>query len=206
MSTCKECQKKIAAVFDNEGTEADMELITVHLKECPECRAFRLDMENLRQKFISLNIPESLGEVKKELMQIVQADSQRSENSRGKNKIKSQVLSLNNHRLTWITGLAASFLIIISLLTFYIQTKKITDLENQLEVSRQELMIVQQDLAVAKAEKRREEDLKREQNAISALYFRMQELEDRFEKYSSPTRTFRQAEGYWPTETYGDTQ
>ena len=206
MTTCKECQKKIAAVFDNEGTEADMELITVHLKECTECRAFRLDMENLRQKFISLNIPESLGEVKKELMQIVQADSQRSENSRGKNKIKSQVLSLNNHRSTWITGLAASFLIIISLLTFYIQTKKITDLENQLEVSRQELMIVQQDLAVAKAEKRREEDLKREQNAISALYFRMQELEDRFEKYSSPTRTFRQAEGYWPTETYGDTQ
>jgi hypothetical protein len=35
-----------------------------------------------------------------------------------------------------------------------------------------------------------EEDREREQKAISALYFRMQELEDRFDQYSSPRTTF----------------
>ena len=49
MISCDECQKKMVALFDNEGSEGDDALMSTHLKDCPECRAFREDMVRIRR-------------------------------------------------------------------------------------------------------------------------------------------------------------
>jgi hypothetical protein len=49
-------------------------------------------------------------------------------------------------------------------------------------------------MAVAQAEQQLKEDQERQQKAISALYFRMQELEERIDDFSSPRTTFFPAE------------
>jgi len=59
------------------------------------------------------------------------------------------------------------------------------------------LALAQQDLAVARAEKQLEEDRQREQKAITALYLRMAELEERVDRFSSPRTAF------FPTERNG---
>lgn len=194
MISCEECQKKMVAVFDNEGCEGDEELTKAHLKDCPACQTFREDMLKLRQQFTSVKVPTIPKTVEKELMQVVRTDSLRPDNRLDDNRAQNLPLLLRFPRLVRAAGLAASFLIIVSLLTCYMLTKKVSDLNDRLEASGQELATVRQELAVAKAAKELEENRDREQKAITALYLRMAELESRFEKYSSPRNAFFQTE------------
>jgi len=190
MISCDECQKKLVAAFDNEAGKEDEQLISSHLKDCRECRAFYQDMVRLRQQFVSVPMPSLSPAVGQELMRIAQADPLRS-NRRGRDKNRSrQPLLLRFPRLIWAGGLAAALLVVSSWLACYALTKRVTDLKQQLQTSRQELAVAQQDLAVARAEKQREEDRQREQKAITALYLRMAELEERVERFSSPRTTF----------------
>jgi len=194
MISCDECQKKLVAAFDNEAGKEDEQLISSHLKDCCECRAFYQDMVRLRQQFVSVPMPSLSPAVGQELMQIAQADSLRS-NRRGYDKNRSrEPFLLRLPRLTWAAGLAAAMLVVLSWLACYALTKRVVDLKQQLQASRQEVAVARQDLAVARAEEQREEDRQREQKAISALYFRMQELEERFDRYSSSRTTFLRAE------------
>jgi uncharacterized protein YhaN len=203
MISCEECQKKLVAVFDNEGCEGDEELTKAHLRDCPACRAFREDMVRLRQRFGSVDVPDLPRMMGEELMQVVQADFLRRENRLGGNLSQNLPLFLRFPRLAWAAGLAALFLIIVSLLACYMLTQKVSDLRGRLEASQRELAAARHDLVVAQATKKREEDRQREQKAISALYFRMQELEDRFDRFSSPRETFLPAERNRRSGAYG---
>ena len=88
MISCEQCQKKLVAIFDNEGCDGDEELTNAHLKDCPSCRAFCEDMVRIRKRFISAAVPGLPKAVEKELMQAVQADSLRRENQLDDNRSK----------------------------------------------------------------------------------------------------------------------
>lgn len=204
MISCDECQKKLVAAFDNEASEGDEQLISSHLKHCRECRAFYQDMVRLRQQFVSVPMPSLPPAVGQELMRIAQADSLRS-NRRGREKNRTrQPLLLRFPRLMWAGGLAAALLVVSSWLVCYALTKRVSDLKGQLQASWQELAVARQDLAVVRAEKQREEDRQREQKAITALYLRMAELEERVDRFSGPTATFFPAELNGPSDRVGD--
>jgi uncharacterized protein YhaN len=204
MISCDECQKKLVAIFDNEAGKEDEQLISSHLKDCPECQAFYQDMVRLRQEFVSVPMPSLSPAVGQELIRIAQADSLRS-NHRGHDQNKSrQPLLLRFPRVVWVSGLAAAALVVSSWLACYALTKRVVDLKQQLQTSRNELAVARQDLAVARAEKQREEDRQREQKAITALYLRMAELEERVDRFSSPTATFFPAELKGPSDRVGD--
>jgi ABC-type transport system involved in cytochrome bd biosynthesis fused ATPase/permease subunit len=132
--------------------------------------------------------------VEKELMQVAQADSLRSKRLGRDKSISHQPLLLRFQRLTWAAGLAGLFLIVVSWLACYTLGKEVSDLKGRLEASRQELAAARYDLTVAQAEKQFKEDQERQQKAISALYFRMQELEEQVNRFSSPRTTFLQTE------------
>jgi Putative zinc-finger len=204
MISCEECQKKLVAVFDNEGCEGDEELIKAHLRDCPACRAFREDMARLRRQFASVDVPELPRMLRKELVQVVRADSLRRENRPGDNRAQKPPLLLRFPLLVRAAGLAALFLILVSLLACYTLSRKVSNLRGRLEASQRQLASVRHDLVVAQATKKRQEDRQKEQKAISALYFRMQELEERFNRFSSPRTTFMPAERSRPSGAYGD--
>ncbi len=204
MISCEQCQKKLVAILDNEGCDGDEELTNAHLKDCPACRAFREDMVRIRKRFISAAVPYSSKAAGKQLMQIVRADSLRRENRLDDDRSKHRPVLLRLPRAAWITGLAGLLLLIVSLLTCYSLANKVSDLKGRLQTSQQELTAVRQDMAVAQAAKQLEDDREKEQKAISALYFRMRELEERFDRYSSPRTTFLPAQQNRSSDRSGD--
>ncbi len=190
MISCDECQKKLVAVFDNEANEADEGTVWGHLKDCHQCRAFHKDMVRLRQQFVSVPVPGLPAAVGQELIQVAQADSLRSKSLRRDKGVNRQPLFVRFPRLRWACSLAGLFLIVISWLTCFTLAKETTSLRQELQAARQEI-------AVARAEKQVKEAQERQQKAISALYFRMQELEKRIDRSPSPRSAF------FPTELNG---
>jgi len=191
MISCDEYQKKMVAVLDNEGSEEDERLLSAHLADCPECRAFYDGMVSTRQLFSIATATKAAVTIGKDFLRTVEADAQRSKKLSGKKHIRSSALFWDKlPRLAWAGGLAAALLVIVSWLACYSLTKEVADLKGQLQVA-------QQHLAVARAEKQLEEDRQREQKAITALYLRMAELEERVERFSSPRTVFL------PTELNG---
>ena len=197
MISCDECQKKIVAVFDNEGGEGDEELISAHLKQCHNCRAFQGDMVRIRQQFVSVPMPTPPLHVGRQIMQIAQADRQQSEYSQDAKSARRQPFLVRFPRLASAGGIAAMFLIAASWLVCFILAREVGDLRQELEVARQ-------DGAVAQAEKQVQEAREREQKAIAALYFRMQELEERIDRSPSARTTFLPAQLKGPSDGPGE--
>ncbi len=191
MISCDEYQKKMVAVLDNEGSEEDERLLSAHLKDCPECRAFYDGMVSTRQLFSIATATKATVTIGQDFLRTVEADALRSKKLSGKKPIRSRALFWHKlPRLAWAGGLAAALLVIVSWLACYSLTKEVADLKGQLQDA-------QQHLAVAQEEKQFEEDKEREQKAITALYLRMAELEERVERFSSPRTAF------FPTELNG---
>ncbi|MHC4508449.1 MAG: hypothetical protein ACYTAO_05750 [Planctomycetota bacterium] len=187
MISCDECQRKLVALFDNEAGKDDEKLIDAHLKDCCECRVFRQDMVRLRQRFGSITIPGLPASIREEIMQLAQADSRRSENRRPDEGAQRRPLLLRFPRLVWAAGLAALFLIATSWVVSFSLAQKVEALGQELETSRREI-------ALAREKEQLEEAQERQQKAISALYFRMQELEQRVDRSASPRSAFFPAE------------
>ena len=188
MISCDEYQKKMVAVLDNEGSEEDERLLSAHLKDCPECRAFYDGMVSTRQLFSIATATKATVTIGQDFLRTVEADALRSKKLSGKKHIRSRALFWHKlPRLAWASGLAAALLVIVSWLACYSLTREVADLKGQLQDA-------QQHLAVVQAEKQLEEDRQREQKAITALYLRMAELEERFNWFSSPRTAFFPAE------------
>ncbi len=198
MISCDEYQKKMVAVLDNEGSEEDERLLSAHLKDCPECRAFYDGMVSTRQLFSIATATKATVTIGQDFLRTVEADALRSKKLSGKKPIRSRALFWHKlPRVAWAGGLAAALLVIVSWLACYSLTKEVADLKGQLQDA-------QQHLAVAQEEKQLEEDRQREQKAITALYLRMAELEERFNWYSSPRTTFLPAEQNRRSDRPGD--
>lgn len=187
MISCDECQKKIVAVLDNEGNETDERTVSVHVKDCAECRAFQEDMVKIRQEFVSAAVPSPPAAMGQELMRQVEADQQRDEKLRPARSISRKPIWLRFPQLAWASGVAALFLIVASWLLCFVLARKVVDLRHELQVARQET-------AVAQAESQLKDAQERQQKAISALYFRMAELEERIDGSASPRTAFFRAE------------
>jgi len=191
MISCDEYQKKMVAVLDNEGSEEDERLLSAHLADCPECRAFYDGMVSTRQLFSIATATKATVTIGQDFMRTVEADALQSKKLSGKKHIRSRALFWDKlPRVAWAGGLAAALLIAVSWLACYSLTKEVADLKGQLQAA-------QQHLAVAQAEKQLEEDRQREQKAITALYLRMAELEERVDRFSLPRTAF------FPTELNG---
>lgn len=191
MISCDEYQKKMVAVLDNEGSEEDERLLSAHLKDCPECRAFYDGMVSTRQLFSIATATKATVTIGQDFLRTVEADALRSKKLSGKKHIRSRALFWDKlPRVAWAGGLVAALLIAVSWLACYTLTREVADLRGQLQDA-------QQHLAVAQAEKQLEEDRQREQKAITALYLRMAELEERVDRFSSPRTAF------FPTELNG---
>jgi len=198
MISCDEYQKNMVAVLDNEGSKDDERLLSAHLADCSECRAFYDEMVSTRQLFSIAASKKAAVTIGQDFMRTVETDALRSKKLSGKKPIRSRALFWDKlPRLVWAGGLAAALLVIVSWLACYVLTKEVSDLRGQLQVA-------QQHLAVAQAEKQLEEDREREQKAITALYLRMAELEERVDEFSSPRMTFVPTERNGFSDRRGD--
>jgi anti-sigma factor RsiW len=187
MISCDECQQKIAAVFDNEASEGDENLISAHIEDCPECQEFRTEIIKIRQALASAAVPAVSLEFQHERMQGAGAAGMKNKQPGFRERTNYERLPVRLRRLAWAGGLAASFLIVVSLLACFTMAGKVNDLK-------QKLQIAQQDLAVVNVEKQLAEAQERQEKNTLALYLRMQELEERFGKGQSGRPVFSPAE------------
>jgi len=194
MISCDECRKKMAAVFDNEASEADESVISAHLEDCPECRAFRAHIIKIRQALVSAPVPAVSFELPQECMRGVEANSEKSREPGSRKNADYERLVVKFQRLAWIGGLAASFLVVVSWLACFVLAGRVRDLRHELQAAQQDLVLAEQDAAVARTEGQSEKDRAREQKAITALYLRMAELERRIDRSDSPRPAYFPAE------------
>jgi hypothetical protein len=179
MITCDECQQKIAAVFDNEGSEDDENLISTHIEHCPDCQAFRAHIIEMKKALISAPIPSVSVELPKEC-----SHESRSEKS---NKVSSGTVytSAKFRRLVWVSGLAATFIIVLSCLSCFILAREVMHLKSQLQDT-------QYQLALSQTETELKESHEREKEAIAILYYKMEELTKQVKDLSSPRTAYFQ--------------
>jgi len=175
MISCDDYQKKVVALLDNESSEEDEKLLSAHLAECPDCRAFYGEAMRTRQLFSIATATK-----RRRFMRIVEADAQQGKNRSGPPQTRSQTrFKMDSRRLLMAGGLAAAILVVVSWLACYAMSREVGQLRSQLQGA-------QQDLAVALAQGQTEKDRDKEQTAITALYLRMAELEQRVERVSLP--------------------
>jgi len=190
MITCDDYQNKVVVVLDSESSEQDEKLLFAHLAECPECRAFHAEVTRNRRLFSVVIATKTTVAIGQDFMRTVEADALRSKALYGKKEIRSHAQFWDKHsRVILVGGLAAALLVIVSWLACYAMSRETAELREQLQGA-------QKDLAVALAQGQLEEDRDREQRAITALYLRMAELEQRVERVSHPRNTLLPAEQY----------
>jgi hypothetical protein len=187
MISCDEYQQKIVAVLDNEASEEDQDLISAHIENCPDCRAFRAELIKIRQALVSAVVPSVSLEFQYERMQRIGDSVVKNKQPEFGERTNYERLAVRFRRLAWAGGLAASFLIVVSWLACFILTRKVYDLK-------QELQVAKQDLAVANVEKRLAEAQERQEKTTLALYLRMQELEERLGRGQSGRPVFSPAD------------
>jgi len=187
--SCDECQEKIVAFLDNESTEEDEALISAHLKDCPQCRAFQRDLIRMGQEFGAIAFPSLPAALGQEVMREAVSDHVPSKKSHAGKGESGQPWPRKFRRLAWASGLIGLSLILLSCLIY------LNYLNGAREVAhlRSELQIAERDVALFRAEKQLREVQERqekEQKAITALYLRMGELEQRFDRAYSPRTAF----------------
>jgi len=186
MTSCDEYQTGIVALFDNEAGDEDLRLAAGHLQDCAACRAFCLDLIRIRRTLASASTP-SLSPAARQtvLNSIRDAQSIRSES-----RTKGGPRLLRFGRLgRWAAVLAIALLSIACLALG--RTAK--DLRTRLGAAEQQVAAIHEQTELAESEER-------QQKAISALYFRMAELEDRVNRGSPSQRTS------FPTQAYDHTE
>jgi len=199
MISCDEYQKKMVAVLDNEGSEADERLLSVHLKDCHECRAFYDEMVSTRQLFSFAAAKKAAVTIGQDFMLTVEADALRSKKLSGKKDIRSRAPFWDKlPRVVWVGGLAAALLVIVSWLAcYYALAREVSDLRGQLQDA-------QQDLAMVREEKQLDEAQEKQQEAISKLHVRVRELEGQVQRRISPLMAWRSEPPYYTPERPGE--
>jgi hypothetical protein len=198
MISCDECQKKMVALFDNEGSEGHDALMSTHLKDCPECRAFRDDMVEIRRAFVSAPVPSPPAAMAQEVMSQTAAERPQTGTSHPKKTGRYQPWRRRFLRLAWASALMGLSSIVLSRLIYLNGAREVAHL-------RSELQVAQRDLAMFRAEKQLrevEETQEKEQRAITALYLRMGELERRLDRDYSPRTAFLPTEGGHPYSVF----
>lgn len=171
MTSCQDYQVAIVALFDDEAQDQDLQLVAGHLQNCPDCRAFWLDTVGLRRAMTSASVPGLSPAGRQEVLDGIGAHQshQRESGAHGK------ALWPRLGRWAAVVAIAALSAACVSLAT------TANDLKARLEGAQQEVAAIRTQEQQAEAEER-------QRKAISALYFRMAELEERVDRFSGPQR------------------
>ncbi|MBM4027901.1 MAG: hypothetical protein FJ280_21255 [Planctomycetes bacterium] len=173
MTACNESQTRIVALFDNEAGDEDLRLTADHLHDCPACRAFCLDLVAIRRAGATAPLPTLSPAARQAVLDGIKAEQTAATGSRTQDRSGW----LRFGRLErW-----AALLVIGSLLAACLvlgRTGK--DLQTRLGAAEQQVAAIHEQRQIAESQER-------QQKAISALYFRMAELEDRVNR-SSPSQ------------------
>ena len=174
MIPCEDHQRTIVALFDNQAQDEDLRLVAGHLQDCSECRAFCLDLIGIRRQLASTSVPGMSPSARQAVLDSIKAD----QSDRTESRTQKKVRFLRFGRLgRWAAVLAIGLL----LMACFALGRTARDLRPRLGTADQEVAAIREQAEVAESEKR-------QQKAISALYFRMAELEQRVERFSPPGR------------------
>ncbi len=174
MTSCDKYQAGIVALFDNEAKDEDLRLAAGHLQDCPECRAFCLELVGIRRTLASASMPSLPPAARQKVLDSIKADQDTPTVSCAKDK--SGFLRLGR------LGRWAAVLVIGSLLiTCFVLGRTAKDLRLRLGAAEQQVTAIHEQAELAESQER-------QQKAISALYFRMAELEGRVNRVSPSQR------------------
>ncbi len=174
MTPCDTYQAGIVALFDNEARDEDLRLAAGHLQDCPECRAFCLDLIGIRRTLATAPVPSLSPAARQAVLDAVKADEPDREQHA---KSAKRVWSIGR------LGRWAAVLVIGSLLmTCFVLSRTAKDLRLKLGAAEQQVAAFHEQAKLAESQER-------QQKAISALYFRMAELEERVNRGSPSRRT-----------------
>jgi hypothetical protein len=175
MNACDKCQATAVALFDNEAGDEDLRLVAGHLHDCPECRAFCLDLVTVRRTWATAPTPSPSPALRQKVFDGIQAD--RAAPARVWPRDRSGPFRFG--RLArWAAVLVIGGLVILSV-----------GLNREAQGLRDRLQAAERQVASLRAEDQVKETQEKQQKAISALYFRMAELEERVHRGSPSQRT-----------------
>jgi anti-sigma factor RsiW len=186
MTPCDEYQTQIVALFDNEARDEDLRLAAGHLEDCPECRAFFLDLIAVRRTLKSAAVPSLSSTTRQAVLDNVRGD--RCDHNELCMKEKARFF-----RLGTLARWAAVLLIGLLAIACFALSREARDLRTRLGASEQEVAAIHEQARLAESQER-------QQKAISALSFRMAELEERVNRGSPSQRSS------FPTRAYDRTE
>jgi anti-sigma factor RsiW len=171
MTSCDEYQTRIVTLFDSEVRDEDLRLAAGHLQDCPECRAFCLDVVAIRRAGATPPMPSLSPGVRQAVLDRIDAD-RRGARAKG----RSELLRFGRPG-RWAAVLVIGVLSIACLAL----GRTANDLRTRLGAAEQQVAAIHEQAELAESQER-------QQKAISALYFRMAELEDRVNRVSPSQR------------------
>ena len=182
MTSCESYQAAIVALFDNEARDDDLRLVAGHLQDCPECRSFCLDLVGIRRTLASASVPSLSPAARQNVLDSIKADQ--SDRTGSRTQKEARFLRFGRLR-RWAAVLAIGLLLIAC----FALGRTARDLRTRLGTAEQEVAAIRRQKELAESEER-------QQKAISALYFRMAELEERVNRSSRPERVSLPASVY----------
>lgn len=183
MTSCDKWQAGIVALFDNEANEEVLAELSAHLAACSECRAFCLYLIGIRRTLTSAPIPSLSPTARQEVLEDIKTDQRDRKEAHPRAAERSHSIGRLGR---WAAVLAIGALSVTCLTL----NRAARDLRDKLGAAEQQV-------AAMHAQAERAESEERQQKAISALYFRMAELEERVGRFSPSRRAS------FPTHVYG---
>lgn len=175
MTSCDEYQAGIVTLFDNEARDEDLRLAAGHLQDCAACRAFCLDLIGIRRTLAAAPAPSLSPAAREAVFDGIKARPFR----------RGVDAWIKNPPYRWAAVLAIG-LLSIACVALALTAK---DLRTRLGAAEKQVAAIHEQARLAESEER-------QQKAISALYFRMAELEERVNRSSRPERASFPAQVY----------
>ncbi len=183
MTSCDEYQAGIVALFDNEAGDENLRLAAGHLQDCPQCRAFCLDLIGIRRTLTAASAPSISPAAREAVFDGIKTPQFR----------RAMDAWVKNPPYRW----AAILVIGLLLIACVALGKTARDLRTRLGAAEQQVAAIREQARLAESEEQ-------QQKAISALYFRMAELEKRVNRASRPDRASFPTQAYNRTEWQGN--
>ncbi|OHB71680.1 MAG: hypothetical protein A2V70_19955 [Planctomycetes bacterium RBG_13_63_9] len=179
MRSCDKYQADIVALFDNEAGDDDLRLAGGHLQNCPQCRAFCLDLIAIRRIQTTAPVPSLSPAARQAVLDGFKAtQSGHSESRRAR-----------FFRLATLVRWAAVLVIGVLAIACLALGRTAKDLRTRLGTAEQQVAAIHEQAKLAESEER-------QRKALSALYFRMAELEERVNRGSPSQRASFPVQAY----------
>lgn len=196
MTSCDEYQTAIVALFDNEAGDEALRLAAGHLQDCPECRAFCLDLLGIRRALVSASLPSLSPAVRQGVLDGIKAVGWGLTPRVPCASVGSTFLTRSVHigRVgAWVKNppyrWAAVLVIGLLSIACFALGRTAKDLRLKLGAAEQQVAAIHEQAKLAESQER-------QQKSISALYFRMAELEERVNRTSPSQRASFPVQAY----------